>query len=55
VVADDDTSPLATISGTAGDVDAWLWHRGQGRVEPLFDGDDATLDELRRILAQPLN
>jgi uncharacterized protein (TIGR03083 family) len=55
VVADDGTSPLATISGTAGDVDTWLWHRGQGRVEPRFDGDDATLDELRGILAQPLN
>jgi len=55
VVADDGTSPLATISGTAGDVDTWLWHRGQGRVEPLFDGDDATLHELRGILAQPIN
>jgi uncharacterized protein (TIGR03083 family) len=55
VVADDGTSPLATISGTAGDLDTWLWHRGQGRVEPHLDGDDATLGELRAILAQPLN
>jgi uncharacterized protein (TIGR03083 family) len=55
VVADDGTRPLATVSGTAGDVDTWLWHRGQGRVQLGFEGDDAALDELRGILAQPIN
>ena len=47
--------PLATITGTAADLDTWLWHRGEGRVEPTFDGDEGVLDELRAYLSQPLN
>ena len=47
--------PLATVTGTAADLDTWLWHRGAGRVEPTFDGDEGVLDELRAYLSQPLN
>jgi len=46
---------VATVSGTAGDLDAWLWHRGEGRVEVALDGDQAALHELRGILSQPIN
>lgn len=55
VVADDGSSPLASISGTAEDLDTWLWHRGAGRVEVAFEGDQAALEELTGILSQPLN
>jgi len=46
---------IATVSGTAADLDAWLWHRGVGRVSVDLDGDQAALDELRGILSQPIN
>lgn len=55
VVADDGAPPLATVSGTAGDLDTWLWHRGQGRVDVRLEGDDAALAELATILSQPIN
>lgn len=55
VVAEDGTAPLATISGTAGDLDTWLWHRGEGRGDLAFDGDQDGLDELRSVLSQPIN
>jgi uncharacterized protein (TIGR03083 family) len=55
VVADDGTAALATISGTAGDLDTWLWHRGQDRVDVRLEGDQAALDELKGILSQPIN
>lgn len=51
----DEGSPVATISGTAGDLDAWLWHRGVGRVQISREGDQGTLDELAGILSQPIN
>lgn len=55
-VVDDgaDTSADAIISGTADDIDAWLWHR---RSEDIltFDGDQATLDRFRTIITQPVN
>jgi len=50
-----DGSAVATVSGSAGDLDTWLWHRGVGRVEVALDGDQAALDELRAILSQPIN
>jgi uncharacterized protein (TIGR03083 family) len=50
-----DGEPLASISGTAADLDAWMWHRGQGRVEVTFDGDESALDELTAILSHPIN
>lgn len=46
---------VATVSGTAGDVDAWLWHRGAGRVGIVLDGDRGALDELTSVLSQPIN
>lgn len=48
-------SAVATVSGTAGDLDAWLWHRGAGRVEVEQSGDPAVLAELRAVLAQPID
>jgi uncharacterized protein (TIGR03083 family) len=55
LAGDDGGETLATITGTAADLDTWLWHRGEGRVEPTFDGDEGVLDELRAYLSQPLN
>jgi len=57
VIAEDAAAgtPLATVTGTAGDVDAWLWHRGTDRVDVRLEGDPAALDELRGILAQPID
>jgi uncharacterized protein (TIGR03083 family) len=48
-------TPLATISGTAADLDTWLWHRGEGRVAPGFAGDVAAIDELVVVLSQPID
>ena len=48
-------TPLATISGTAADLDTWLWHRGAGRVEVRREGDQAALEELGAILSHPIN
>lgn len=48
-------SPVATVSGTASDLDAWLWHRGQGRVQVAQTGDRAALAELGTILSQPID
>lgn len=46
--------PAATISGTAADLDAWLWHRPTvGEV--TTDGDAGTLRRLTAILSQPLD
>jgi uncharacterized protein (TIGR03083 family) len=47
--------PLATITGTAGDLDAWLWHRGVGRVDVRLEGDQAALTELRTVLSHPID
>lgn len=54
-VVPDGGPPLATITGTAGDLDAWLWHRGDGRVDVRLEGDEATLTELRKILSHPID
>lgn len=46
--------PAATISGTAADLDAWLWKRGP--VDAIeVDGDRITYERLTAILEQPLN
>jgi uncharacterized protein (TIGR03083 family) len=50
-----DGQAVATVSATASDLDAWLWHRGVGRVAVDLDGDRAALDGLRGILSQPIN
>jgi uncharacterized protein (TIGR03083 family) len=47
--------PIATVAGTAGDVDAWLWHRGAGRVDVRLEGDQDALDELLGILSHPID
>jgi uncharacterized protein (TIGR03083 family) len=49
-------SPAVTVSGTAGDLDTWLWHRG-ARVEARIgvDGDRATYDRFRACVDQPIN
>lgn len=54
-VVDAATSAIATITGTAGDLDAWLWHRGSGRVAVRFEGDADALAELQAVLRQPIN
>lgn len=43
---------LATVVGTAQELDRWLWGRGP---EPETSGDDATLDALRAARAQGMN
>jgi uncharacterized protein (TIGR03083 family) len=63
VVEDDGTSPAATVSGTAADLDTWLWHRGAGRVtagrdggsQVAFDGDQAVLGRVLVSLSQPID
>jgi uncharacterized protein (TIGR03083 family) len=49
-----DGEAIATVTGTAPDLDAWLWHRGAGRVDVRLDGDPTALDELRAVLSQPI-
>lgn len=51
----DAATPVATVSGTAADLDAWLWHRGSGRVHVHVDGDRGAYDELAAILKQPID
>lgn len=41
-VAAPETKPSAVVSGTAGDLDCWLWHRA-GLGEVTTEGDPATL------------
>lgn len=48
-----DVEVAATVSGTADDVDAWLWHR-RGDDALSFDGDPAALDAVRAVLRRPL-
>ncbi len=42
------------VSGSAEQLDLWLWHRS-GEFEPTFDGDDEVAERLVTILEQPLN
>jgi uncharacterized protein (TIGR03083 family) len=51
--ADPALTPAATISGTAEDLDAWLWHRRDASGLELA-GDRATYDRLLAVLAQPI-
>lgn len=54
VSEDEGSATLATISGTAEDLDCWIWHR-PARGEISRSGDDEVLGELDVILAHPLN
>jgi uncharacterized protein (TIGR03083 family) len=53
-VADPGRSPDAVISGTAADLDAWLWRRGPDETLRV-DGDRPTYDAFRRIVDQPID
>ncbi|NPC99080.1 maleylpyruvate isomerase family mycothiol-dependent enzyme [Nocardioides sp. zg-DK7169] len=54
VVADPDTSPDAVLSGTAADLDAWLWHRRDDSVVRVA-GDPAAYAALRAAIDQSLD
>ena len=54
VVAELPAEPAVTVSGTAGDLDAWLWRRGPAdRVTIEGDGDIAA--RFAKIVNQPIN
>lgn len=58
LVADLDTGgadgpAAATVTGTAQDLDCWLWHRPPGG-EVERSGDPAVLRDIEAVLAQPL-
>ena len=36
-------APVATVTGTAAELDTWLWHRGADRVACDLEGDQAAL------------
>jgi uncharacterized protein (TIGR03083 family) len=55
LVADGHGDTLASVTGSAADLDAWLWHRGVGRVEVRLEGDKDALAELAAVLSQPIN
>ena len=50
--------PVASISGTAADLDAWLWKRNIGWPDDdriRVEGDRITMEKLETILGQPIN
>lgn len=49
----DGVEAAATVSGTADDVDAWLWHR-RGDDAVTFEGDTAAREAVRAVLRRPL-
>ena len=54
VVPDPGLEADVVVTGSAGDVDAWLWHRrSEEGIE--VDGDPAAHDHLQVVLAQPIN
>lgn len=54
LVDDPGTEPDVVVSGTAGDVDSWLWHRA-GTESLTIAGDDAVRERIGAILSNPLN
>lgn len=54
VVADPGTEPDVVIKGSAGDVDAWLWHRRDDSGISIT-GDKAVFERLRAAIDQPLD
>jgi uncharacterized protein (TIGR03083 family) len=61
-LVDDGADPLATITGTAADLDTWLWKRdpallpGTGADDRIrVDGDRIACEKLLAILGQPIN
>ena len=54
--------PVATVTGTAADLDTWLWkrdptlHPGRDEGDRIrIEGDRITYEKLSAILGQPLN
>ncbi len=54
LVDDPGTEPDVVVSGSAGDVDAWLWHRG-GADALRVEGDPAVRERLGAILSNPVD
>ncbi len=61
-LVDDGPAPTATLSGTAADLDTWLWHRdpalvaGPGNGDRIrVEGDRQTYEKVAKILDQPLD
>jgi uncharacterized protein (TIGR03083 family) len=52
--ADPTAQPAGVISGTADDLDAWLWHRRDDSGLAV-EGDRAVLDRFLEVLKQPIN
>ena len=59
---DDGAEPVATVSGTAADLDTWLWKRdpalspGSDEGDRIrIEGDRIAFEKLSAILGQPLN
>jgi uncharacterized protein (TIGR03083 family) len=52
--ADPGATPAVVLSGKADDLDAWLWHRRDGR--PLtVEGDAGVYERFVTVLAQPID
>jgi hypothetical protein len=61
-LVDDGPAPVASASGTAADVDTWLWHRDSGlTVGPgdgkriRFAGDRLVFEKISRILGRSID
>jgi uncharacterized protein (TIGR03083 family) len=52
--ADPTATAAVTITGTAEDLDTWLWHRRDGSALKV-EGDQETFERLVAVLAQPLD
>jgi uncharacterized protein (TIGR03083 family) len=52
--ADPQASPRATVTGTAEDLDAWLWHRRDASTLTV-SGDASAFARLEAVLAQPID
>ncbi len=52
--ADGTAAPAAVVTGTAGDLDAWLWHR-RDDSRLTFDGDRPVLERFLAVLSQPID
>ena len=60
-LVDQGAEPVATVTGTAADLDTWLWKRdptltlGQDEGDRIrIEGDRITYEKLSAILGQPL-
>jgi uncharacterized protein (TIGR03083 family) len=52
--ADPSVSPQVVVSGTADDLDAWLWHR-RDAAGVRVEGDPVVRDQLLQVLSQPID